>query len=65
MKRQVDRERWEVKEWKKEEEVILSTRDLVFKKRPAKKLTERYMRPYEIVSLVFLRCFKADCDESE
>ena len=65
MKRQVDRERREVEEWKKEEKVILSTRDLVFKERPVKKLTERYMRLYEIVSLVFLKCFKADCDKSE
>jgi len=32
--------------------VILSTKDLVFKKRPVKKLTERYVGPYEIEEVV-------------
>jgi len=31
---------------------MLSTKDLVFKERPTKKLTERYMRPYEIEKVV-------------
>jgi len=31
---------------------MLSTRDLVFKKKPAKKLTEKYMGPYEIRKIV-------------
>jgi len=31
---------------------MLSTKDLVFKERPAKKLTERYMGPYEIEEVV-------------
>ena len=52
MKRQADKERQEVEEWKKEEKVMLSTKDLVFKKRPAKKLTERYVGLYEIEEVV-------------
>jgi len=48
MRKQVNRRRREVKEWKKREKVMLSTKDLVFKKRPTKKLTERYVGPYEI-----------------
>jgi len=31
---------------------MLSTKDLVFKERPAKKLIEKYMRPYEIEEVV-------------
>ena len=31
---------------------MLSTKDLVFKKRPAKKLTERYVKPYKIEKVV-------------
>jgi len=31
---------------------MLSTKDLVFKERPAKKLTERYVGPYEIKKVV-------------
>ena len=31
---------------------MLSTKDLVFKKRPVKKLTERYVEPYEIKEVV-------------
>ena len=52
MRRQVDRERQEVEEWKKGEKVMLITKDLVFKKRPTKKLMERYVGPYEIEEVV-------------
>jgi len=52
MKRQADRERREVEEWKKGEKVMLSTKDLVFKERPAKKLIERYVKPYEIEKVI-------------
>ena len=52
MRRQADRGRQEVEEQKKEEKVILSTKDLVFKERPAKKLMERYIRLYEIEELI-------------
>ena len=31
---------------------MLSTKDLVFKKRPVKKLTERYVEPYKIEKVV-------------
>ena len=40
MKRQVDRERKEVKKWKIGDRVILSMKDLVFKERLAKKLVD-------------------------
>ena len=40
MKRQADRERKETKDWKKGDRVLLSTKDLVFKERPAKKLVD-------------------------
>ena len=31
---------------------MLSTKNLVFKERPVQKLTEKYMRPYEIEEVV-------------
>ena len=37
MKRQADRERKETKDWKKRDKVLLSTKDLVFKERLARK----------------------------
>ena len=40
MKRQTDRERKETEDWKKGDRVMLSTKDLVFKERPAKKLVD-------------------------
>jgi len=43
MKRQANRERREVEDWKKEDKVMLSIRDLVFKERLVKKLIERYV----------------------
>jgi len=58
MKRQVDRGRQEVKEWKKREKVMLSTKDLVFKERPAKKLMERYVGLYEIEEVVLKNTVK-------
>ena len=35
MKKQTDRERKEMEDWKKRDRVMLSTKDLVFKERPA------------------------------
>ena len=32
--------------------MLLSTKDLVFKERPIRKLTERYVRPYVIEEVV-------------
>ena len=40
MKRQVDKGRKESKVWKKENRVLLSTKDLVFKEKPARKLVD-------------------------
>ena len=52
MKRYADRGRRETEVWKKGDRVLLSTKDLVFKERPTKKLTERYVGPYAIVEVV-------------
>ena len=52
MKRYVDRERKETEVWKKGDRVLLSTKDLVFKERPTKKLIERYVGPYAIEEVV-------------
>jgi len=52
MKRYADRGRKETEKWKKRDQVLLSTKDLVFKKRPSKKLTERYIGPYVIEEVV-------------
>jgi len=40
MKRQVDRGRKESEEWKKRDRVMLSTKDLMFKERPVRKLVD-------------------------
>jgi len=48
----MDRRHREVKEWKKDDRVILNIKDLVFKKRPVKKLTERYMGLYIVEEIV-------------
>ena len=40
MKRQADRERKENEDWKKEDKVMLSTKDLMFKKQQARKLVD-------------------------
>jgi len=58
MKKQVDKGRQEVEEWKKREKVMLSTKDLVFKERLTKKLTERYMRLYMIEEVVLKNIVK-------
>ena len=58
MKRQVDKGRKESKEWKKRDRVILSTKDLVFKERLAKKLVDQYVGPYTIEEIVFTNVVK-------
>jgi len=40
MKKQADRGRKETKDWKKRNKVMLSTKDLVFKERPVRKLVD-------------------------
>ena len=52
MKRYADRGRKETEVWKKGDRVLLSTKNLVFKERPTKKLTERYVGPYVIEEVV-------------
>ena len=44
--------RKEAENWKKGDKVLLSTKDLVFKERPSKKLMERYVGPYGIEEVV-------------
>ena len=58
IKRYADRERKETEEWKKGDQVLLSTKDLVFKERPTKKLTERYVGPYVIEEVVLTNMVK-------
>ena len=52
MKRYADRTRKEMEEWKKRNRVMLSTKDLVFKERPVRKLVEQYVGLYEIEVVV-------------
>ena len=52
MKRYADRGRKETEKWEKGDQVLLSTKDLVFKKRPTKKLIERYVGLYVIEEVV-------------
>jgi len=58
MRRQADRGRKETKNWKKEDRIMLSTKDLVFKKRLAKKLVDQYIRPYAIEEVVSTNAVK-------
>ena len=58
MKRYVNQSRKETKDWKKGDKVLLSTKDLVFKERPVRKLTEKYVGPYEIEEVVSLNAVK-------
>jgi len=52
MKRQVDRGRRETEDWKRGGRILLSTKDLVFKERLARKLVDRYIGPYTIEEVV-------------
>ena len=52
MKWQADKERREVKIWKKGDKIMLSTKDLVFRERLTKKLMKRYIRPYVIEDVI-------------
>jgi len=44
---------WKVGDW-----VMLSMKDLVFKKRPAKKLVDWYVSPYTIEEIVSIHAVK-------
>ena len=52
MKQQADKERKDAEVWKMRDKVILSTKDLMFKKRPVKKLVDWYVGPYTIDEVV-------------
>ena len=58
MKRYMDQSRKETKDWKKGNRVLLSTKDLAFKERPVRKLTERYVGPYVIEEVVLSNTVK-------
>jgi len=58
MKRQADRGRKEIEDWKKGDRVLLSTKDLVFKGRLAKKLVDRYVGSYTIEEVVSTNAVK-------
>jgi len=64
MKRYADRSRKETEKWEKRDRVLLSTKDLVFKERPVRKLTERYIGPYEIEEVVSLNMVKLQLPSS-
>jgi len=52
MKRQADQKRKEMENWKREDRAMLSSKDLVFKERLARKLVDRYIGPYAIKEVV-------------
>ena len=58
IKRQADKERKESEKWKKGDWVLLSTKDLVFKEKPARKLVDWYAGPYTIKEVVFTNAVK-------
>ena len=58
MKRQANRGRKETEDWKKRNKVLLSTKDLVFKERLARKLVDRYVGPYTIEEVVSTNAVK-------
>ena len=58
MKRYADHSRKETENWKKGDRVLLSTKDLVFKERSTRKLTERYIGTYAIEEVVLTNAVK-------
>jgi len=52
MKKYADRNRKETEKWEKGDKVLLSTKDLVFKERPTKKLMKKYVGLYTIEEVV-------------
>ena len=58
MKRQADWERRKMENWKREDRVMLSTKDLMFKERPARKLVDQYIEPYTIKEVIFTNAVK-------
>ena len=64
MKRYADRRRKETEKWEKGDRVLLSTKDLVFKERPVRKLTERYIGSYAIEKVISLNTVKLQLPSS-
>jgi len=58
MKRQTNKGRRENEDWKRGDRVLLSTKNLVFKKRLAKKLVDQYVGPYTIEEVVSTNAVK-------
>ena len=58
IKRQTDKGRKETKNWKKGDKVMLSTKDLVFKERPVRKLVDQYVGPYTIEEVISTNAVK-------
>ena len=58
MKRQANRERKKVEVWRVGDKVILSTKDLVFKEWPVKKLVDWYVSSYIIDEVVSIHAVK-------
>ena len=58
MKKYADCNRREMEKWEKGDRVLLNTKDLVFKERPARKLMEQYVGPYVIKEIVSLNVVK-------
>ena len=58
MKRQADKGRKETENWKKGDRILLSTKDLVFKERPVRKLVDQYVSPYTIEEVVSTNAVK-------
>ena len=58
MKQQTDKERKETKEYKVEDKMMLSTKDLVFKEQLAKKLVDQYVGSYIIDEVVSTNAVK-------
>ena len=58
MKQQADRGRKKAKAWKVENKMMLSTKDLVIKEWPVKKLVNQYIGPYIINKVVSTNTIK-------
>jgi len=58
MKRQADKGRRETEDWKRGDRILLSTKNLVFKERLARKLVDRYVGPYTIEEVVSTNAVK-------
>jgi len=62
MKKYADRHRREAEEYRAEDLVLLSTKDLKYQmvKRRMEKLTERFIRPYKVKSIVLTNAIELE-----